>query len=227
MLNLTWIENKQLITPTKENGRTVTPVDNIGIEDAIRFIKDVNLSDHMHIADKTASLSRYSRLGLTITPAYLDVRGSNTGRRRRIHPLGLIQYIAASMMINGLTFSAAGDFMACAKAREADVFYGSLCFYINELDNLRTVLPMDQRDTLNITKIFDKDILGKLPQFSMATDIAAFEKLRAIYIDTHVRPVYQDDTDSYTTFWEMMYYRTISGCFNRYMDRVLYMACGL
>ena len=226
MLDLTWIANKQLITPTGKNSWTFRPVDNIGIEDAIRFIQKVNLSDGMHMADKTASLSRYSRLGLTITPAYLDVRGSNTGRRRRIHPLGLIQYITASMMINGLTFSTAGGFVECAKAREADVFYGSLCFYIKELDNLRKVLPMDQRDTLNITKIFDKDILGKLPQFSMATDIAAFEKLRAIYIDTHVRPVYQDDTDSYTSFWEMMYYRTISGCFSRYMDRVLYMACG-
>ena len=226
MLDLTQIKEKQLIVPIEENHWRITPVDNIGIEDALQFINLINAADNMHIADKTSSFSRYSLLGLTITPAYLSTRASTKAKRRRVHPLGLIQYITASMLISGNTFSLTGDFMACTKAREADVFYGALCFYIKELDNLRKVLPMDQRDTLNITKIFDKDILGKLPQFSMATDIESFEKLRAVYIDTHVRPLYQDDTDSYTSFWEMMYYRTISGCFSRYMDRVLYMACG-
>lgn len=226
MLDLTRIKEKQLIVPIEENHWRITPVDNIGIEDALQFINLINAADNMHIADKTSSFARYSRLGLTITPAYLSTRASTNAKRRRVHPLGLIQYIAASMLISGKTFSLAGDFVECAKAREADVFYGALCFYIKELDNLRTVLPMDHRDTLNITKIFDKDILEKLPSFSMATEITAFEKLRVVYIDTHVRPLYQDDTDSYTAFWEMMYYRTVCGCFNRYMDRVLYMACG-
>ncbi len=226
MLDLTLIKDKQLILPIRENNWRITPVDNIGIEDALQFITIINASDNMHLADKSSSFARYSRNGLAITPAYLEMRGNNKAKRRRVHPLGLIQYITASMLINGSTFSLAGDFKECAKARESDVFYGSLCFYIKELVNLRAVLPMDHRDTLNLTKIFDNDVVKKLPTFSMATDIADFEKLRSIYIDKHVRPVYQNETDIYTAFWEMMYYRTFSGCFNRYMGQVLYMACG-
>ena len=227
MLDLTWLKEKQLVVPIEENHWRITPVDNIGIEDALQFIKLINASDKMHIADKTSSFARYSRLGLTVTPAYLSTRASTSAKRRRVHPLGLIQYITASMLISGSTFSLAGDFVECAKARESDIFYGVLCFYIKELENLRAVLPMDYRDTLNISKVFNDDtVLKKLPSFSMATDVADFENLRSIYIDKQVRPVYQNDTDTYTAFWEMMYYRTFCGCFNRYMSQVLYMACG-
>lgn len=226
MLDLTWIKDKHLIQQTGENSRRTIPVDNMGIDDALQFIKSINASDNLHIADKTASLSRYSRIGLTITPAYLSSRGSNTGRRRRVHPLGLIQYITASMLISGNTFSLSGDFMECAKARESDVFYGALCLYINELDNLRAVLPLDYHDTLNIKKVFDNDIVQQLPSFNMETDTSAFEKLRSIYTEMYIRPIYQDETGTYTDFWEMMYYRTFCGCFNRYMKQVLWLACG-
>ena len=227
MLDLTWLKEKQLVAPIKENQWRITPVDNIGIEDALQFIKSINATDNMHIADKTSSFARYSRLGLTITPAYLSTRASIKAKRRRVHPLGLIQYIAASMLISGSTFSLTGHFMECAKARESDIFYGTLCFYIKELEYLRAVLPMDQRDTLNLTKIFDKNtIMKKLPPFNMATDIADFEYLRSIYVDKQVRPIYQNDTDTYTAFWEMMYYRTFCGCFNRYMPEVLQLALG-
>ncbi len=225
MLNLDSVKEKQLIIPIGENRQRFVPIDKIGIEDALQFIKLINASDNMHIADKTSSFARYSRIGLTITPAYLSMRGSNKAKRRRVHPLGLIQYITASMMISGNTFSLTGDFIQCAKARESDVFYGSLCLYIKELVNLRTVLPMDHRDTLNISKIFDADTVRELPAFSLATDITDFQKLRSIYSDKQVRPIYQDDTNAYTAFWDMMYYRTFCGCFNRYMDQVISMAC--
>ena len=106
--------------------------DNIGIDDAISYIQEINKADGLHFADKTDSLSRYSRIGLTITPAYLNLRGSNSSRRRRIHPFGLIQYFTASLLIGGNTFSESGKIIECAKAKEMDVFYGSLCLYIKE-----------------------------------------------------------------------------------------------
>ena len=104
MLDLTWLKEKQLVVPIEENHWRITPVDNIGIEDALQFIKLINASDKMHIADKTSSFARYSRLGLTVTPAYLSTRASTSAKRRRVHPLGLIQYITASMLISGNTF---------------------------------------------------------------------------------------------------------------------------
>ncbi len=226
MLDLAWIKDKHLIEQINKNRWRSTPVDEIGIDDAIKFIQTVKKADNMHFAENTASLSRYSRIGLTITPAYLYLRGNNSSRRRRVHPLGLIQYIAASMMISGNTFSLTGDFIQCAKARESDVFYGSLCLYIKELRKLREVIPMDFRDTLNISKIFDAETVKKLPAFTLETDITDFQKLRSIYIDKQIQPIYQDDTNAYTAFWDMMYYRTFCGCFNRYMKQVLFMACG-
>ena len=206
--------------------KNVNSVDNMGIDDAIMFIKMINDAEGMHIADKTASFSRYSRIGLTITPAYLKSRGNNKAKRRRVHPFGLIQYTAASLLIGGVSFTEKGDFIDCAKAKEADVFYGTLSFYLKKLEHLRTVLPMDERDTLNLSKIFDSKTLKDFPQFTMATPIPLFEQLQAVYIEKHIRPVYGDDTDIYTEFWKMMYYRTFVGCFNRYMPEVLQLAEG-
>ena len=206
--------------------KNVNSVDNMGIDDAIGFIQKVNAADGLNIADKTASFSRYSRIGLTIKPTYLKSRGNNQAKRRRVHPLGIIQYIAASLLIAGISFTEKGTFIECAKAKEADVFYGELCFYIKELDNLRTVLPMDERDTLNLTKVFDETTLKEFPQFTMATPIPLFEKLQATYVDRYITPTYGSDTKAYTAFWEMMYYRTIVGCFNRYMPEVLQLAGG-
>lgn len=226
MLDLTWIKDKQLIERADGNSLWITPIDHIGIDDALGFIQRVNIMENLHCADKTASLSRYSRIGLTITPAYLSLRGSNKGKRRRVHPFGLIQYLTAAILINGNMFTDSGSLVECAKARESDVLYGSLCLYVNELDNLRAVLPLDNRDKLNITKIFDNDLVQRLPQFTMETDIPMFEKLRSIYVDKCIRPNYTDATDVYTAFWEMMYYRTFVGCFNRYMPEALRLAGG-
>ena len=221
MLDLARIKNLNLITQTSPTTWQYTPVDKMGIDDALEFIKQINRSDHLHIADKTASLSRYSRIGLTITPTYVSIRGNNQNRRRSIHPFGLIQYITASILIAGNTFNSDGALINCAKARDTDVFYGSLCFYIKELDNLRTVLPMGQRDTLNISKLLDGKTVQQLPQFNMGTEIASFEKLREVYIKERIWPDYQQDVEAYTLFWEMMYYRTFAGCFTRYMPMVL------
>ena len=226
MLDLTWIKDKQLIQQTGEKRWSIIPIDNIGIDDAIEYIKRINKTDGLHFADKTASLSRYSRIGLTITPVYLNFRGSNSNRRRRIHPFGLIQYFTASLLIGGNTFSESGKIIECAKAKESDVFYGSLCLYVNELDNLRSVLPLDDRDKLNISKIFDDDLVKRLPNFTTETEIPMFEKLRKIYVDKCIRPNYAVATDVYTAFWEMIYYRTFSGCFDRYMHDVLALAGG-
>ncbi len=226
MLDLTWIKDKRLIEQTGESSWTIKPIDHIGIDDALGFIQRVNKMENLHCADKTASLSRYSRIGLTITPAYLSLRGSNKGKRRRVHPLGLIQYLTAAILINGNMFTGSGSLVECAKARESDVFYGSLCLYVNELENLRAVLSLDNRDKLNITKIFDSDLVQRLPQFTMETDIPMFGKLRDIYIDKCIRPIYTDTTDVYTAFWEMMYYRTFAGCLDRYMRDVLALAGG-
>ena len=206
--------------------KNVNSVDNMGIDDAIGFIQKVNAADGLNIADKTASFSRYSRIGLTIAPAYLKSRGNNQAKRRRVHPLGIIQYIAASLLIAGISFTEKGTFIECAKAKEADVFYGELCFYIKELDGLRAVLPMDERDTLNLSKVFDETTLKEFPQFTMATPIPLFEKLQATYVNRYITPTYGSDTKAYTAFWEMMYYRTIVGCFNRYMPEVLQLAGG-
>lgn len=206
--------------------KNVNSVDNMGIDDAIGFIQKVNAADGLNIADKTASFSRYSRIGLTIKPTYLKSRGNNQAKRRRVHPLGIIQYIAASLLIAGISFTEKGTFIECAKAKEADVFYGELCFYIKELDNLRAVLPMDERDTLNLTKVFDETTLKEFPQFTMATPIPLFEKLQATYVDRYITPTYGSDTKAYTAFWEMMYYRAFVGCFNRYMPEVLQLAGG-
>ncbi len=226
MLDLTWIKDKRLIEQTGKSSWRIIPVDNIGIDDAITFIQTVNKADNMHFADKTASLSRYSRIGLTITPAYLNLRGSNSSRRRRIHPFGLIQYFTASLLIGGNTFSESGSIIECAKAKETDVFYGSLCLYIKELKNLRTVLPMDDRDKLNLSKVFDGALIVLFPQISMATDIVAFEELRTVYTKKYIISAYADAATAYTAFWEMMYYRTFVGCFNRYMPDVLALAGG-
>jgi hypothetical protein len=206
--------------------KNVNSVDNMGIDDAISFIKKINDAEGTHIADKTASFSRYSRIGLTITPAYLKSRGNNQAKRRRVHPLGIIQYIAASLLIAGISFTEEGAFFECAKAKEEDVFFGSLCLYIKELDNLRAVLPMDDRDTLNLTKVFDETTLKEFPQFTMATPIPLFEKLQATYVEKYIRPAYGSDTKAYTAFWEMMYYRTFVRCFNRYMPELLQLAKG-
>ena len=229
MLDLTWIKDKRLIEQTGENSWRITPIDNISIDDAIEFIQRVNKRDNMHFADKTASLSRYSRIGLTITPAYLNLRGSNRAKRRRIHPFGLIQYFTASLLIGGNTFSESGIIIECSKAKETDVFYGSLCLYIKELDNLRAVLPMDDRDTLNLSKVYGSAMYKlpvKLPQFNMAMDIVFFENLRTLFIGKYIRPDYADDTDAYTAFWDRMYYRTFVGCFDRYMPELLALAGG-
>ena len=207
-------------------GINVASVDNIGIDDAIRFIKKINDAEGTHIADKTASFSRYSRIGLTIAPAYLKSRGNNQAKRRRVHPFGLIQYITASLLIAGNIFADDGSIIECAKAKEADVFYGELSFYIKELDGLRAVLPMDERDTLNLSKVFDETTLKEFPQFTMATPIPLFEKLQATYVNRYITPTYGSDTKAYTAFWEMMYYRTFTGCFNRYMPKVLKLAEG-
>ena len=206
--------------------KNVNSVDNMGIDDAIGFIQKVNAADGLNIADKTASFSRYSRIGLTITPAYLKSRGNNQAKRRRVHPLGIIQYIAASLLIAGISFTEKGTFIECAKAKEADVFYGELSFYIKELDGLRAVLPMDERDTLNLSKVFDETTLKEFPQFTMATPIPLFEKLQATYVNRYITPAYGSDTKAYTAFWEMMYYRAFVGCFNRYMPEVLQLAGG-
>ena len=206
--------------------KNVNSVDNMGIDDAIGFIQKVNAADGLNIADKTASFSRYSRIGLTIAPAYLKSRGNNQAKRRRVHPFGLIQYITASLLIAGNIFADDGSIIECAKAKEADVFYGELSFYIKELDGLRAVLPMDERDTLNLSKVFDETTLKEFPQFTMATPIPLFEKLQATYVDRYITPTYGSDTKAYTAFWEMMYYRTIVGCFNRYMPEVLQLAGG-
>ncbi len=206
--------------------KNVNSVDNMGIDDAIRFIKKINDAGGTHIADKTASFSRYSRIGLTITPAYLKSRGNNQAKRRRVHPLGIIQYIAASLLIAGNMFADDGSIIECAKAKEADVFYGELSFYIKELDGLRAVLPMDERDTLNLSKVFDETTLKEFPQITMATPIPLFEKLQATYVNRYITPAYGSDTKAYTAFWEMMYYRAFVGCFNRYMPEVLQLAGG-
>ena len=227
MLDLTWIKDKHLIEQTGENSWRITPIDNIGIDDAIRFIQRINEMDGLHFADKTASLSRYSRIGFTITPAYLNLRGSNSSRRRRIHPFGLIQYFAASLLIGGNTFSETGNVIECAKAKETDVFYGSLCFYIKELDNLREVLPMDERDKLNLSKVFGGKLEVLFPKLNMATEIGLFKKLRSVHVEKHIRPDYAGATETYAAFWEMMYYRTFCGCFNRYMPEMLQLALGL
>ena len=226
MLDLAWIKDKRLIEQTDENSWRNTPIDHIGIDNAIEFIQRTNKKDDLHFADKTASLSRYSRIGLTITPAYLNLRGSNSSRRRRIHPLGLIQYFTASLLIGGNTFSESGNIIECAKAKEDDVFYGSICFYIKELKNLREVLPMDDRDKLNLSKVFGGELEVLFPQLTMATETALFEKLRTVHIEKHIRPDYAGATGTYTAFWEMMYYRTFCGCFNRYMPEVLQLALG-
>lgn len=226
MLDLTWIKDKHLIQQTGEGSWRITSIDNIGIDDAISYIKEINKADGLHFADKTASLSRYSRIGLTITPAYLNLRGSNSSRRRRIHPFGLIQYFTASLLIGGNTFSESGKIIECAKAKEMDVFYGSLCLYIKELDKLREVLPMDDRDKLNLSKIFGSEDSELFQQFSMATETALFKKLRIVYAEKYIIPNYADATDAYAEFWEMMYYRTFVGCFNRYMRDVLALAGG-
>ena len=207
-------------------GINVASVDNIGIDDAIVFIQKVNAADGLNIADKTASLSRYSRIGLSVTPAYLKSRVNNKAKRRRVHPFGLIQYIAASLLIAGNIFDDNVCIIECAKAKEADVFYGELSFYIKELDNLRAVLLMDERDTLNLTKVFDETTLKEFPQFTMATPIPLFEKLQATYVEKYIRPAYGSDTKAYTAFWEMMYYRTFVRCFNRYMPELLQLAKG-
>lgn len=206
--------------------KNVNSVDNMGIDDAIGFIQKVNAADGLNIADKTASFSRYSRIGLTIAPAYLKSRGNNQAKRRRVHPFGLIQYITASLLIAGNIFADDGSIIECAKAKEADVFYGELSFYIKELDGLRAVLPMDERDTLNLSKVFDETTLKEFPQFTMATPIPLFEKLQATYVNRYITPTYGSDTKAYTAFWEMMYYRTFTGCFNRYMPKVLKLAEG-
>ena len=206
--------------------KNVNSVDNMGIDDAIGFIQKVNAADGLNIADKTASFSRYSRIGLTIAPAYLKSRGNNQAKRRRVHPFGLIQYITASLLIAGNIFADDGSIIECAKAKEADVFYGELSFYIKELDGLRAVLPMDERDTLNLSKVFDETTLKEFPQFTMATPIPLFEKLQATYVNRYITPAYGSDTKAYTAFWEMMYYRTFTGCFNRYMPKVLKLAEG-
>ena len=206
--------------------KNVNSVDNMGIDDAIGFIQKVNAADGLNIADKTASFSRYSRIGLTIAPAYLKSRGNNQAKRRRVHPFGLIQYITASLLIAGNIFADDGSIIECAKAKEADVFYGELSFYIKELDGLRAVLPMDERDTLNLSKVFDETTLKEFPQFTMATPIPLFEKLQATYVNRYITPTYGSDTKAYTAFWEMMDYRTIVGCFNRYMPEVLQLAGG-
>lgn len=226
MLDLTWIKDKHLIQQTGKGNRRITPIDNIGIDDAVSYIKRINKADGLHFADKTASLSRYSRIGLTITPAYLNLRGSNSSRRRRIHPFGLIQYFTASLLIGGNTFSEFGNIIECAKAKETDVFYGSLCLYIKELDKLREVLPMDDRDKLNLSKICGGKLDALFPQLSMATEIALFERLKSEYVNDYIRPDYADAADTYAEFWEMMYYRTFVGCFNRYMHDVMALAGG-
>ena len=226
MLDLTWIKDKQLIQQTGEKSWRIVPIDNIGIDNAIEYIKWINKTDGLHLADKTASLSRYSRIGLTITPAYLNLRGSNSNRRRRIHPFGLIQYFTAALLIGGSTFSESGEFIECAKAKETDVFYGSLCFYVKELDNLRKVLPMDCRDKLNLSKICNGELDSIFPQLSMEMKTTLFEKLKSVYVNNYIRPDYADSTDIYTEFWEMMYYNTFVGCFNRYMRDVLALAGG-
>ena len=226
MLDLTWIKDKHLVQQTGENSRRIIPIDNIGIDDAIAYIKKVNKTDGMHFADKTPSLSRYSRIGLTIAPAFLNLRGSNTGRRRRVHPFGLIQYFTASLLIGGNTFSESGNIIECTKAKESDVFYGSLCLYIKELDNLREVMPMDGRDKLKLSRVFGSGEAELFPQFSMATETALFEKLRSVYVNNYIRSDYADASDTYVEFWEMMYYRTFVGCFNRYMHEVLALAGG-
>lgn len=226
MLDLTWIKDKRLIEQTGESSWRITPIDHIGIDDAIEFIQWVNRNDNLHFADKAASLSRYSRIGLTISPAYLNLRGSNQAKRRRVHPFGLIQYLTASLLIGGNTFSASGTVIECAKAKEADVFYGSLCLYIKELDNLREVLPMDNHDKLNLSKIFGSEDSELFQQFSMATETALFKKLRIVYAEKYIRPNYGDATDIYAEFWDMMYYKTFTFCFNRYMRDVLALAGG-
>ena len=226
MLDLFWIKDKRLIEQTGENSWRIKSIDHIGIDDAIEFIQRVNKMDGLRFADKTASLSRYSRIGLTITPAYLNLRGSNQAKRRRVHPLGLIQYFTASLLIGGNTFSESGTIIECAKAKETDVFYGSLCLYVKELKNLRSVMPMDNKDTLNISKIFDDKLLQQLPQFTMQTEIPMFKKLQSIFIEKYIRPDYAEATSVYTAFWEMMYYRTFDNCFDRYMPEILRLAEG-
>ena len=226
MLDLTWIKNKHLVEQIGENRWRSVVIDKLGIDDAIEYIKMINKTDGLHFADKTASLSRYSRIGLTITPAYLSLRGGNTGKRRRVHPFGLIQYFTASLLIAGNTFSESGKIIECAKAKEADVFYGSLCLYIKELDNLREVLPMDSRDKLNLSKVFGSEEAELFQQFSMATETALFKKLRIVYAEKYIRPNYGDATDIYADFWDMMYYKTFTFCFNRYMRDVLALAGG-
>ena len=189
MLDLTWIKDKRLVERNGGTGWRITPIDHMGIDDAIGFIQTVNDADGLNIADKTASFSRYSRIGLIVTPSYLKSRGNNKAKRRRVHPLGLIQYIVASLLI-------AGD------------------------------LPMDERDTLNLSKVFDETTLKEFPQITMATPIPLFEKLQATYVNRYITPAYGSDTKAYTAFWEMMYYRTFVGCFNRYMPEVLQLAGG-
>jgi len=226
MLDLTWIKDKRLVERNGGTGWRITPIDHMGIDDAIGFIQTVNDADGLNIADKTASFSRYSRIGLIVTPSYLKSRGNNKAKRRRVHPLGLIQYIVASLLIAGDMFADDGSIIECAKAKEADVFYGELSFYIKELDGLRAVLPMDERDTLNLSKVFDETTLKEFPQITMATPIPLFEKLQATYVNRYITPAYGSDTKAYTAFWEMMYYRTFVGCFNRYMPEVLQLAGG-
>lgn len=224
MFDLDWIREKQLCRKVENGVQSTIVLDNLGIERTIAFIQKINHTDNMSFPDKPNSLARYSRYGLAITPTYLTSRGNNRAQRRRVHPLGVIQYMTTSLLLNGSTFSSLGTCVRCAKAEEADVFYGELCFYVKELENLRTVLPMDKHDTLNLSKVFDDKTLKEFPQFTMATDITLFEKLQATYVDKYIRPVYGGDTDPYTAFWKMMYYRTFVSCFNRYMPELLWLA---
>ena len=98
--------------------------------------------------------------------------------------------------------------------------------YIKELDKLREVLPMDDRDKLNLSKIFGGEDSELFQQFSMATETALFKKLRIVYAEKYIRPNYGDATDIYAEFWDMMYYKTFTFCFNRYMRDVLALAGG-
>ena len=226
MLDLTWIKGKQLIEHAGEDSDRITTIDHIGIDDAMKFIQRVNKKDHLHVAAKTPSFSRYSRIGLTITPVYLNLRGSNTAKRRRVHPFGLIQYLTASLLIGGNTFSESGTVIECAKAKELDVFYGSLCLYAKELDNLRAVLPMDERDKLNLSKVLSGELKAIFPECSMAADAMQFEKMRLACVEKYIQRDFGDAADTYAKFWAMMYYRTFVGCFDRYMPDLLALAIG-
>lgn len=226
MLNLDWLKKKNYIHIDEKGHRITVPLDNLGIDDAVAFIKRINRMDNQSFPDKPNSLARYSRYGLAITPAYLALRGNNKSKRRRVHPLGMIQYLTTSLLLNGNMISETGSPVSCAKAREADVFYGEICFFVKELNDLRTVLPMDYRDTLNISKIFDSRVLKMLPDFTMNTEISWFEKLHDVYTEEYIKPVYGVDSDKYAAYWAMMYYRAFASCFSRYMPEVLCLSEG-